>query len=189
MLVLGLPFLPLAWIVGPVALISAALEVDETPFTFLKILLGFAVFLPFMMALSEGAVIALRGAFHKGYHAGFDAEQFWHFQLADPIAIRDIRRLEVYCLNGEPLDLCIVTGQPVRLRFRSLFNRRKARSRSADESRFVFSSQILSGGKSVVPDALSHLVEAKGGGVERKGVFSLWWETFLPCFQSRFPDL
>ncbi|WP_201838163.1 hypothetical protein [Microvirga zambiensis] len=182
LLVLGLPLLPLVWIIAPIALISAALEFDEAPFTFLKIVLGLVIFLPFLMAISEGALIALRGVFHKGHHAGFDAEKFWHFQLVDPIAFHDIRRLEVHYLSGEPLDLCITTGQPVRLRFRSFFNRRKVRSRSVDETRFVFSSKILSGDKFLIPDALRHLVETKGGTVERKSAFSLWREIFLPWF-------
>ena len=182
LLVLGLPALPLAWVAAPIALILAASDFHEAPFTFFKLLLGLTVFLPFLLACTEGALIALRGMLHDGYHVGFDTEKFWHFQLVDPIAFHDIRRLEVYDFDGEPLDLRITAGQPVRLRFRSLHNRRKASSRSVGETRFTFSIKNLSGDKFLVPDALGHLVGANGGIVERKRALSLWREVFLPWF-------
>jgi len=180
LLVLGLPLIPLAWIVSPLFLIAAVLNFDEAPFRLLQVLLGLTILLPFLTISSEDTFITLRGAFHRGYHAGLDAEKFWHFQLDDPIAFNTIKRLEVFCFRADQVVLRITTDQHVRLRFSSLFNRRKSAPRSSDASRFTFSPKIMAGEKTLLPDAISHLVLANGGLVERKEVLSLWKEILLP---------
>jgi hypothetical protein len=120
------------------------------------------------------------GAFHRGYHGGLDAEKFWHFQLDDPIALNTIKRLETFCFRAKPVVLRITTDQHVRLRFSSLFNRRKSTPLSRGATRFTFSREIVAGDKSLLPDATNHLVVAHSGLVERKDVFSLWKEILLP---------
>ena len=96
------------------------------------------------------------------------------FNWSIPSHSTDIRRLEVYYLNGEALDLCIVTGRPVRLRFVFVQPAGKARSRSVGETRLTFSSKDLYAINPSYRRARPSCREPDQRRCRGKSAFSLW---------------
>ncbi len=168
----GTPLMPLAWV-------AAASAFNEAPFEAVTILLGLVFALPLFVLGTDAVLVALRAVFHRGYHAGFDAETLWHFQLSDPVALRNIKCLEVLCHNSQPVALRITTDRPIRLRFASLLNRHRSARRGAGTVRFTFALGIIARDAALLADAIGHLVKANGGVVERKESVSLLVETVL----------
>lgn len=179
-LLLAIPAMLLVSILYPALLFSAASKFNDAPFNLIEILLAPIIGVPLLLISGEAVLMALRGVFHHGYHVGFDAEKFWHFQLSNPIAFSDIKGLDVLNARGDPMVLRIMTDQPIGLRFTSVFNRRRQPRRGGSAARFTFSSEMLTGDKVLLIDAISHLVESNGGVIARKEILSLWFEILVP---------
>jgi hypothetical protein len=183
-LLTGGPVVVIGWIMAIYAVISGKLILDEEPSDVLQTLLTFIAFLPLLVLGSEAVFMTLRGMFHRGYHARFDADTFQHFQLSDPVAFRCINKIEIFHLvmpHGftVPLALRITADQSIRLRFSSLFSRRRRPSAPAEPARFTFSPRSISLESTLLIDAISLLVKANGGlVVERRNFMYLLLDIF-----------
>ncbi len=145
---------------------------DGEPADSIKALLFLIALLPLLVLGTEAILMTLRSMFHRGHHAGFDAERLWHFQLSDPLAFHNIERLEVFYFVVPhwmeiPIVLRITMSQATHLRFSSLFNRRR-RSLGTGSARFTFSPRSMSPNADLLIDAVSHLVTAHGGVVVKR---------------------
>ncbi len=178
LLVMG-PMVIAAWVVVLVALVRVALELDGDPFKTIRLFLALLIFLPVLFIGSEAVLITLRGIFHRGHHAGFDAEKLWHFQLSEPIAFRNIKRFEAFYVGRFLVALRITVDQPFRLRFPSIFNWRRS-SRRAGAARFTFSSRMIGNNSTLLTNAIGHLVKSNGGTIARRKHILLLLDIVLP---------
>lgn len=174
LLILG-PVVFAGWGLVIMAVVRFEALLDGKPDGSIKALFFLIALLPLLILGSEAILMTLRSMFHRGDHAGFDAERLWHFQLSDPVAFRTIEKLEIFYVVGPygftfPAFLRITTAQPARLRFSSLFNRRR-RSLGGGSPRFVFSPRSMSPDADLLTDAMGHLVTVHGGVVVKRRNF------------------
>jgi hypothetical protein len=172
------PLVCAAWAVVILTVVRAGANLDQDLPDVIKLLLPFVIFLPLLVSGSEAVFMTLRGLLHRGDHARLDAETFWHFQLCDPVAFRDIRTFEVFYLAIPrgfefPAALRITMDRPVRLRFASAFNRRRRSPWGAGTVQFTFSAGIMANDPVLLIDAIAHLVKAHGGDVVRRRNFAV----------------